>query len=128
MIPKTLILFLFFPLLVFGQHLECCETKKDIETYLSGKWEIADSASKTIYQYWFEDGKGHLDDYEPAEKEGELLVEDSHVFVEIIKYDNGFKLKYTYLYGNWISELKYLNAKKLILLTDGKEVVYHKIE
>ena len=46
--------------------------------------------------------------------------------IEIIKYDNGFKLKYTDLSGSFTSELKYLNSKKMILITDGKEVEYCK--
>ena len=88
---------------------------------------MKDSDSTTVYHYWFENGKGNLEDFEPAVNGEELIVEDNHSFVEIIKYENGFKLKYTYLYGDWISELKYLNSNKLILITDGKEKEYYKV-
>ena len=126
---KILILILtFLPLTLLGQQLKCCESEKEVESYLSGKWKIKNSDSKTVYHYWFENGKGNLEDFEAAENGEEIIVEDNHSFVEIIKYENGFKLKHTYLYGNWISELKYLNSKKLILLTDGKETEYYKIE
>ncbi len=125
---KTLILiFTFLPLTLFSQHLKCCETEKEVETYLSGKWKVKDSPSKTVYHYWFENDKGNLEDFEPAEDGAEIIIEDNHSFVDIIKYENGFKLKHTYLYGNWVSELKYLNANKLILITDGKETEYYKI-
>jgi len=125
---KTLILILtLLPLTLLGQHLKCCETEKEVETYLSGKWKINDSDSKFIYHYWFEDGKGNVEDFEPAKYGVEMIIEDNHSFVEILKYDSGFKLKYIYLYGEYISELKYLNSNKLILITDGKETEYYKI-
>jgi hypothetical protein len=126
---KTLILILtFLPLTLLGQHLKCCETEKGVESYLSGKWKIKHSDSKTVYHYWFGNGKGNLEEFQLTKNGEEIIVEDDHSFVEIIKYENGFKIKYTYLYGNWISELKYLNSKKLILITDGKETEYYKIE
>src|SRR5690606_22680300 len=119
---KYLILLLtFLPLTLFGQHLKCCESEKEVESYLSGKWKVKNSDSKTLYRHWFENGKGNLENFEPAENGEEVIVEDNHSFLEIIKYDNGFKFKYNCLYGDWISELKYLNSNKLILITDGKE-------
>ena len=125
---KILILLLtFLPLTLFGQHLKCCESEKEVETYLSGFWKVKESESKTRYQYWFENGKGNLTEVELTEDENEYIVVDDHPFVEIIKYKNGFKLKYTDLSGSFISELKYLNSKKMILLTNGKEVEYCKI-
>lgn len=84
--------------------------------------------SKIVYQYWFENGKGNLEDFEPAKRGEEVIIEDNHSFVEFIKYEKGFKLKHIYLYGNWISELKYLNSNKLVLITEGKETEYYKID
>ena len=125
---KTLILLLtFLPLTLLGQDLKCCESEKDVETYLSGKWKVKDSDSKTVYHYWFENGKGNLENFEPAEKGEKIIIEDNHSFVEIIKYENRFKLKHTYLYGDWISDLKYLNSNQLILIRDGKEKEYYKV-
>ena len=124
---KTLILILtFLPLTLFGQNLKCCESEKEVETYISGFWKIKDSESKIRYQYWFEQGKGNLTEVELTDDENEYIVVDDHPFVEIIKYDNGFKLKYTDLSGSFTSELKYLNSKKMILVTDGNEVEYCK--
>ena len=126
---KTLILILIFlPLTLLGQHLKCCETEKEVESYLSGKWKIKNSDSNTIYHYWFEKGQGNLTEMEQTENEGEYMIIDDHPFVDIIKYDQGFKLKFTHLYSNWTSELKYLNSNKLILITDGRETEYYKID
>jgi len=125
---KTLIIILtLLPLTLIGQQLKCCESEKEIKSYLSGKWKVKGSDSKTLYHYWFENGKGNLKYFEPAKNGEEIIVEDNHSFVEIIKYENGFKLKHIYLYGNWISELKYLNSSKLILITNGKETQYYKV-
>jgi len=122
---KTLILILtFLPLTLLGQHLKCCESKKEVESYLSGKWKIKNSDSKTIYHYWFEKQQGNLTEMERTENE--YLIIDGHTFVDIIKYDQGFKLKFTSLYNNWTSELKYLNSNRMILVTDNKEVEYIK--
>ena len=32
----------FSPLTLFGQSLECCETDKDVEKYISGEWKLKD--------------------------------------------------------------------------------------
>lgn len=124
---KTLILILtFLPLTILGQHLKCCESKKEVESYLSGKWKIKNSGSKTIYHYWFEKEQGNLTEMERTENENEYLIIDDHPFVDIIKYDQGFKLKFTSLYSSWTSELKYLNSNRMILVTNNKEVEYIK--
>ncbi len=124
---KILILiFTILPFISFGQHLKCCESEKEVEKYLSGKWKEKNDESNTVYEYWFENGKGHLSEIEIAENGDELIELEVQPFVEIIKYDDGFKIKFTYPYENWISELKYLNSNKLILITDGKETEYYK--
>lgn len=124
---KILILIItFLPLTLLGQHLQCCESEKEVAFYLSGKWKIKNSNSKTIYHYWFEKGQGNLTEMEPTDNEGEYIIIDDHSFVDIITYDQGFKLKFTYLNGNWTSELKYLNSNSMILVTDGKEIEYIK--
>ncbi len=91
-----------------------------------GNWKIKNSDSKIIYRYWFEEGQGNLTEMEQTENKDEYIIIDDHPFVDIIKYDQGFKLKFTHLYGNWTSELKYLNSNRMILVTDGKEVEYVK--
>ena len=124
---RTLIFILtFLPLTLLGQHLKCCESEKEVESYLSGKWKIKNSDSKTIYHYWFEKGQGNLTEMEQTENEDEYIIIDDHPFIDIINYDQGFKLKFTHLYSNWVSELKYLNSTKMILVTNGKETEYYK--
>lgn len=126
---KTLILILtFLPLTLLGQHLKCCESEKEVESYLSGKWKENNDESNTVYEYWFENGKGHLSEIEISENGDELIELEVQPFVEIIKYDGGFKIKFIYPYENWVSELKYLNSNKLILITNGKETEYYKYE
>ena len=61
-----------------------------------------------------------------TKKDGEYQTIDDHPFVNIIEYEQGFQLKFTDLTGESISELKYLNSEKMILLTDGKEVKFIK--
>ncbi|WP_298894374.1 hypothetical protein [uncultured Psychroserpens sp.] len=124
---KILILILtFLPMTLFGQHLKCCQSEKEVKSYLSGKWKERNTESNMVYEYWFENGKGHVSEIEIAENGDELIELEIQPFVEIIKYDQGFKIKFTYPYENWISELKYLNSNKLILVTNGKETEYYK--
>ncbi|MFY0602686.1 MAG: hypothetical protein JXQ93_01970 [Flavobacteriaceae bacterium] len=126
---NILILILTFsPLISFGQHLKCCESIKEVETHLSGIWKLKDkdSDSQFFYKYTFENGQGHVTEMKKRDKKGKYLILDDHPFVDIIKYETGFKLKFTYLSGNSISELKYLNSNKMILITDGKQVEFTK--
>jgi hypothetical protein len=125
---KILMLILtLVPMLLLGQHLKCCQSKKEVATYLSGKWTLKNTDSEIIYQYWIEKGLVNLTEMKRTEKEGEYIILDNHPFVEIIKYDQGFKLKFIDLYTNWIYELKQLTANTMILVTDGKEIEYRKV-
>jgi len=124
---NLIILLALLPISLFGQDLKCCESEKEVETYLSGIWTVKNSESNTVYKYWFEKRKGHLTEMERTETKGEFLIIDNHPFVEIIKYDQGFKLKYTHLHSHWMAALKYLNSSRLVLVTNGKEVEYIKV-
>jgi hypothetical protein len=55
---SLLLLLTFFPLILIGQSLKCCESEKEIETYLNGTWKKKDSDAKQQYQYEFNDGIG----------------------------------------------------------------------
>ncbi|MEM6685319.1 MAG: hypothetical protein AAF617_05930 [Bacteroidota bacterium] len=114
------------PLTVLGQHLKCCQSVTDVASYLSGIWKLQSDA-ESFFKYTFEDGKGHLTEMLAADEKGEYIVVNDHPFVEIIQYEQGFKLKYIDLYHTSIVELKYVNAKKMILITDKKEIEYVKI-
>ncbi|TYA78394.1 hypothetical protein [Seonamhaeicola marinus] len=125
---KTLILILtLLPLISFGQHLKYCESAKQVESYLSGQWRENNAESKTVYKYWFTKGKGHLSESEISENGEELIELEVQPFVEIIKYDGGFKIKFIYQYETWISELKYLNSSKLVLKRNGVETEFYKL-
>ncbi|PIA77430.1 hypothetical protein BFR04_08255 [Gaetbulibacter sp. 4G1] len=126
---KTLILLLtFLPLILFGQNLKCCETKKEVESYLSGKWKEKNTESNTVYEYWFEDEKGHLTLIEIAQNGDELIELEVQPFVEIHKSAKGFELEIIYLYGSVAYEIKHLDSDKMIILTEEGETEYHKIE
>ena len=141
---KILILILtLLPLTLLGQNLKCCESKKEVESYLSGIWNRNNSNSeflyeykngeeikteiKVFYEYTFEKGQGHLTKMMKTDKKKDYQILDDHPFVDIIKYENGFKLKFTDLFGNSTSELKFLDRNKMILITEGKEVEFTKI-
>lgn len=126
---KSLFLILtFLSMTAFGQHLKCCETEKEVEIYLSGKWKLKDSNSKTIYHYSFKNGKGYLEYFKEDDKEKGIFRTDNDAFIEIIKYENGFKIEFVYTFETLTLELKYLNSNKLILVRDGTEKEYYKIE
>jgi len=96
---------------------------------LSGKWQQkSDSNTEIIYN--FENGKGRIKYVQLHEVDG-ITIEDHEEVVEIIKYENGFKIKFVdkgfdVIYTS-TSELKHLDSKKLILITDGKETEYYRI-
>lgn len=113
-------------MLLIGQDLDCCKTKKEIENNISGYWKIKDSISKIRYNFWFEKGQGNLTILEPITNDDEYLVLDDHPFVDIIKNDIGFELKFTDLYENRLARIKYLDSVKMILLMDGKNIEYQK--
>lgn len=117
---------MFLPLVILGQQLKCCESKKEVKLYLSGKWKIKNSDSKTIYHFWFEKGQGNLTEIEQVKNENEYIIVDDHTFVDIIECKQVFKLKFTHLHSNYTSELKYLSSNRMILITDKIEIEYIK--
>ncbi|MEM6719063.1 MAG: hypothetical protein AAF611_07110 [Bacteroidota bacterium] len=114
------------PLTLLGQHVKCCQSITEVESYLSGTWRLA-SNPKFLFKYTFENGTGYISEMYESDQKGEYLVIDDHPFVEVMQYEQGFKLKYIDLYHTSVVELKYLNAKKMILVTDEKEVIYIKV-
>lgn len=141
---KTLILILtFLPLILLGQHLKCCETKRDVKSFLSGIWKSNESNSEFLYnykngeeikteitvfyKYTFEKGQGHLTEIMKTDNKGEYQILDDHTFVDIIKDENGVKLKFIDLSGKSTSKLKYLDDNKMILIVDSKEVEFIKL-
>mgnify|MGYP000684037076 CR=1 FL=1 len=48
-----ILLLIFLPLTIIGQELECCESEKEVETYLNGDWKKKDSEPNRQYRYEF---------------------------------------------------------------------------
>ncbi|TCI93046.1 hypothetical protein [Tenacibaculum sp. M341] len=140
---KLILILIFLPLILLGQDLKCCESKKDVESFLSGIWKPNESNSeflynykngeetkteiKVFYKYTFEKGLGHLTEMMETDSKGEYQILDDHTFVDIIKDENEFKLKFIDLSGKSTSKLKYLDDNKMILITDSKEVEFIKL-
>lgn len=116
------------PIILIGQDLNCCKTKKEVENYISGYWKIKDSLSKIRYNFWFEKGRGNLTILESINNDSEYLVLDDHPFVDIIKNDVGFELKFTDLYENRLANIKYLDSVKMVLHMEGKKIEYQKMK
>ncbi|QRM89178.1 hypothetical protein FG167_08005 [Lacinutrix sp. WUR7] len=123
---------LFFLLLIpfsnFAQSLECCSSDKEIEEAITGYWKIKNDDSKSIYHYWFENGRGNVENVEISETIGEYKpVEKSHSHIYIKKEADTLKLEYIYRYGNWTSVIKKLDKSNLTLETNGESTEYHKV-
>ena len=129
MIKPLIILLIISPLVLVGQQLKCCESDKQVENHLTGNWKKTDGDPKIVYHYWFKDGQGNMERLQQPKKGViDVIEDDNHSFVDVIKSDNGYKLEFTYPYGNHIAVLKYLSESKLILISDGKETEFYKVE
>ncbi len=125
---KTLLLLLIFlPLTtLLGQELKCCEAREEVESYLSGIWKVKNKNANTRYEYSFEDGQGHWTQIESTENKDDHFLAKDQPFVYTITSAQGFKLKMNHSYGNWIGEFKFLNSRKMLLVSNGKETKFIK--
>ena len=123
------LLLVLFPLFTFSQNLECCSSEKEIEEALTGYWKIKNDASKSIYHYWFENGRGNVENVEITNTtEKYKPVEKSHSHIYLKKEDNLFILEYIYRYGSWTSTINKLNENSLTLETNGEITEYYKVK
>jgi|TARA_R110002020_G_scaffold123474_6_gene279939 hypothetical protein len=123
-----LIILIFLPLTLFGQQLKCCETENEVRELVIGKWKAEKFDSNTFFEY-FGDSSGIQYKIYNFDENGKLWFNEGDMAdVEILRYEDGFKLKYSTMFEEWISELKYLNSTKMILITDGEEIIYHKAD
>lgn len=122
------IVLMVLPLVLSGQNLKCCKSVNQVESYLRGEWIENKVDSNTVYEFWFENGIGHLSEKEIAEHGEELIELEIQPYVEVIKYEGGFKIKFIYSNESWTSELKYINSSKLVLIRDGEETEYYRYE
>lgn len=125
---KLLILILTFsPLTLLGQELKCCETTKEIETYLKGNWKKKSEPNRQ-YQYQFNDGIGTFEIFDIV-KNGDLVkVENNLLSIKILKTTKGFEIEHVFDVVKTYTGIKFLDSKKLIVMRkDGKEMQYTKI-
>ncbi|MDX1772629.1 hypothetical protein DFR65_101184 [Oceanihabitans sediminis] len=119
---------LFLTFSGYSQNLECCSSKEEIEETLSGYWKIKDDSSKSLYHFWFENGRGNVENVETTESLGKYLsVKGSHSYLYIKEEDASFALEYIFKFGNWISTIKKLDKHNLSLETNGEITDYYKI-
>lgn len=126
---KTLFLFLIFlPMSLLAQQLECCESEKDVETYLNGKWIVKDSDLKRQYSYRFNDGVGKFQIYEVKEKEDLEDIKKNQPTLKIFKTKAGFEIEHDFGVLKTYSKIKSLDSIKLVIIRrDGSEKEYSKI-
>jgi len=125
--------FLFFILLIpfqnFAQTASCCTSIEVVEEALSGYWKIKNVDSKSVYHYWFENGRGNVENVETTETIGKYKpVEKSHSYIYIKKEGDIFTLEYIYKHGSWTSKITHLDANNLVLVTNEEATAYYKIK
>ncbi|MFT6795645.1 MAG: hypothetical protein ACJART_000781 [Maribacter sp.] len=126
MVKTLLLIFIFSPLILLGQDLKSCESTEGAESYLRGIWKVKNKNANTRYEYSFEDGQGHWTQMESAENKDDHFIGEIKPFVYTITSAQGFELKMNHSYGNWFGEFKFLNARKMVLVSNGKETKFIK--
>lgn len=123
-----LLLLIFFPLFLIGQDLKCCESEKEIETYLRGSWKEKDSTAKRKYLYEFTDGIGKFQVF--VIKENGILerAKGNPPDIRILKTGNGFEIEHDFGRLKTYMGIKYLDSFKLIVTRrDGIAKEYYKV-
>ncbi len=126
---KTLILLLtFLPLTLLAQELKCCESVKDIETYLNGNWKKKDSDLNKLYQYKFDNEKRESRIF-TINNDGTLeLITNSESITKILRTEKGYKVEHNWGKLKTYEGIKYLDSTKLIVTRrDGKEAVMYRV-
>lgn len=126
---KTLFLLLpFLPLTLLSQELECCETEKEVEIYISGNWKKKGSDLKKVYQYKFDDEKGEFRIFTINDDETLEVIKNSESLIKILKTPKGYRLEHDWGKLTTYSGIKYLDSIKLIVTRrDGKESVLYRV-
>ncbi len=126
---KILILILpFLPITLLSQELKCCESIKEVETFLKGNWKKTDSEPDLEYRFELKNGTGRLKvtvvhKYKTLEKS-----EDKQPNLKILKTEKRFEIEHDFGGLKTYPGLKYLNSKKLIVTRkDGAEREYYKV-
>ncbi len=126
---KILILFLTFsPLTLLGQQLECCESVKEVGTYLNGYWKMKNSNLNHQLRFEFNDGIGKFWRYKFDDNDELIEIEEIKQILEIFETTSGFEIDWSN--GNRIgtSRIKILNSTNVIFMRrDGKESECYRI-
>ena len=118
----------FLPLTLLAQDLKCCESVKEIETYLSGYWKKKDSELNRQYRYEFNDGVGSFVIFETSENGDLVEVENNLLVINILKTSKGFEIEHVFDIVKTYTVIKHLDSNKLIVTRkDGAETEYYKI-
>ena len=123
-----LLLLTFFPLILIGQDLKCCDSEQEIETYLSGNWKKKDSDEKQQYLYEFNDGIGKFKVFD-IKRNGILeRAEVNQPDIRILKSETGFEIEHDFGGLKTYAGIKYLDSTQLIVTRrDGAEKEYYKV-
>ncbi|MEO6348900.1 MAG: hypothetical protein ABIO60_13420 [Aquaticitalea sp.] len=124
---KILILILtFLPVTLLAQELKCCESIKEVETYLNGNWK--DSAPNQQYRFEFNNGTGKFKVFTIKENGTLEKSETIQPDIKILKTENGFEIEHDFDGLKTYTGIKYLTSDKLIITRkDGAEKEYFKI-
>ena len=126
---KTLIIILtFLPLTLFAQELKCCESVKEVETYLNGNWKKKDSEPNRQYSFEFNYGTGKFRVFIIKENGTLEKSEENQPDIKILKTEKGFEIEHDFGRLKTYTGIKYLNSNKLIITRrDGAEKEYYRI-
>ncbi|GBF22556.1 hypothetical protein C21_04751 [Arenibacter sp. NBRC 103722] len=123
-----ILLLTFFPLILIGQDLKCCETEKEIETYLNGNWKKKDADDKQQYLYEFNDGIGKFKVFDIKENGILERAEVNQPDIRILKKKTGFEIEHDFGGLKTYTGIKYLDSTRLIVTRrDGAEKEYYKV-
>jgi len=124
---KLAVLLLIFPVILFGQKLNCCKTIEEVKHALKGDWVLEGVDSKTIYKFWFENDSGGMDEMVKTDVDGEYISLSCQPFVEIVKKRRKFQMLLTHMVETEVFNIEKLNSKRLLLKNKEREVVYLKV-
>lgn len=126
---KIHFIFFLLPLSLLGQELDCCKSKKDIETHLNGIWKMKDSDSGFCYEYQFsEDGLGEFIVFK-LKKDGSLKqINEKQPVLKILSTKKGFEIEHDFVAFKTYSGIKHLDSVKLVVKgNDGGETEYYRV-
>lgn len=111
----------------FSQKLECCHTVEEVKNTLEGNWKEKDSSSKIIYNFWFSDKSGGMDEMEESNGDGEYIALTCQPSIRVFKKKKKFKIEFTYMLEVVTYDILELNTQKLFFKNKNSKMKYEKI-